>query len=327
MSALTFQGKLNAGDHNFRGSSDARRIKFMPTLRQSLVARLTRLYPLYSGCGTFANSRLVQRLAGPSDEVAWARVPGGFLVPAPINDYVGRAVFYCGDLDRKISWVLRRLVRRGDVVLDIGANLGLTTFILSNLVGPEGAVHAFEPNPPLQRLIELAIEKNGASNVVVHRTALGATEGQLDLHVPDGHAGRASLVRDSPRAHGRTIKVPVQSLSTLLSRLNLGSIRLVKMDVEGFEAEVLKGAEKYFRESPPDAIVFEMNRASGPMNEQAAVTLLDRLGYGFFSVPRTFVRMKVRPSDTRAPAAGHDVVAALKGDVYQQIGRALSAPW
>jgi hypothetical protein len=97
--------------------------------------------------------------------------------------------------------------------------------------------------------------------------------------------------------------------------------------VEGFEAEVLKGAEQYFRESPPDAIVFELNQASGPMNEQPSVALLDRLGYRFFGIPRTLLRMNVRPSDLRARTVGHDVIAALEGDVYEQISQTLSAAW
>lgn len=242
-----------------------------------------------------------------------------------MNDYVGRAVYYCGDLDRKISWVLRKLVGRGDTVLDVGANVGLTTFILSALVGPEGVVHAFEPNPPLQRLIELGTEKNDAKNVVLHRTALGAEEGELSLHVPEGRAGKGSLVPNRKRSRARAFEVPVQTLSAMLPSLDLGRIRLVKIDVEGFETEVLKGAEHHFRKSPPDVIVFEMNEAALPMDEHPAVVLLDQLGYGFFSIPRSFLRMKVRPSDTRAPCTGHDVVAALKGEVYQQVGRALSA--
>lgn len=54
-------------------------------------------------------------------EVAWAKAHGGHWVAAPLDDYVGRAVFYTGELDRKITWICSRVVREGDTVLDIGA--------------------------------------------------------------------------------------------------------------------------------------------------------------------------------------------------------------
>jgi len=70
-------------------------------MRQSLVSSVVRRYPFYSGCGTLANHRHVQRLAGRGDDLAWARVHGGNYVAAPLSDYVGRALFYAGELDRK----------------------------------------------------------------------------------------------------------------------------------------------------------------------------------------------------------------------------------
>ena len=109
----------------------------MPSLRQSLLATLLRRYPLYSGAGTLANSKLVATLAGTSHESVWCPTSGGDVL-APLHDYVGRAAYYCGDLDPKISWVCKKLVNPGDTVCDIGANIGIVTLLLSRLVGNAG---------------------------------------------------------------------------------------------------------------------------------------------------------------------------------------------
>ena len=84
----------------------------MPSLRQSIMAKLLRCYPLYSGAGTLANSKLVATLAGTSRETVWCPTSGGEIL-APLQDYVGRAAYYCGDLDPKISWVCKKLVNPG----------------------------------------------------------------------------------------------------------------------------------------------------------------------------------------------------------------------
>ena len=183
---------------------------------------------------------------------------GGNYVLAPLDDYMGRAIYYSGDLDRKITWVCSRLVRPGDTVLDIGANLGLVTLILSSLVGETGQVHAFEPIPALQENIVRSAEKNGVSNITVHRMALGNETRMQELSVPPGHAGRASFVSERQNAQDTKIAVPVERLSTVLARESIGAIRLIKIDVEGFEAEVLRGAIECFSKTPPDAIVFEL---------------------------------------------------------------------
>ncbi len=230
----------------------------MPTIRQSLIASLTRLYPLYSGCGTFANKPFVQMLAGTSSERLWSRVPGGEVL-APLNDYVGRAAFYVGDLDRKITWICNQIVRPGDTVLDIGANIGMVTLWLSKLVGENGKVHAFEPNPELQKMLEETFAHNSVANVCLHRTALGSEQGLLELRIPRVNAGAASLARNQSLSDCDVVKVPVKPLSKIVAEEDIKSIRLIKIDVEGFEAEVFKGGQEVLSSIRPEAILFELN--------------------------------------------------------------------
>lgn len=298
----------------------------MPTLRQSLVATVLRRYPLYSGCGTLANHRVLQRIAGPGTDVAWVKVSGGLYVLAPLDDYVGRAVFFAGELDRKVTWVCRRLVRPGDTVLDIGANLGLVTVILSGLVGPRGRVHAFEPIPAMQELIERAAARNGSGNINLHRVALGATSAELLLSVPHGHAGSASFVETRHLADSTEIMVPVRTLSDVMAGEEVDHVRLIKIDVEGFEAEVLAGAAQFFASSRPDAVLFELNDHQAKPGLHPTMRMLAEYGYGFFRIPRRYTCMRLDPVGALADislGACHDFLAVRLGAAYDEVGKLL----
>ncbi len=292
-----------------------------PTLRQRLVASLMRCYPLYSGCGTVANQHWVQWLAGSSTEQVWAKVPGGE-VSALLGDYAGRAAFYAGDLDRKITWLCGRLVRPGDTVLDIGTNIGMVTLRLAALVGPSGCVHSFEPNPALHEGLRETIERNRLKNVRLHPIALGSEEATLELCVPRYNTGTASLVRRRGGATSVMATVPVRPLSRVIEEEGIESIRLLKLDVEGFEAEVLKGGRDALERVRPEALLFELDeRFAGKYRDEPSIRILRELDYEFLSIPRCLVRMQLERFDpeTESAPVGHDILAVNRGGSYESI--------
>jgi FkbM family methyltransferase len=299
----------------------------MPTVRQSLIAKLTRRYPFYSGCASIANKSLIHNLAGESTESVWSHVPGGEVL-APLNDYVGRSAFYLGDLDRKLTWICSQIIRPGDTVLDIGANIGIVTLLLSKLVGQTGQVHAFEPNPELQRVLQATFDHNQVSNVCLHPIALGAEQGHLELRVPRVNAGNASLIYHRNLSECDVFKVPVRPLFQIIEEEGLTSIRLIKIDVEGFEANVLQGAQEIFKSVRPDAILFELNeRWEGMIPDQPVIKILRDLGYGLFSIPRCLFRMHLKRFDPdHAPQLiGHDFLAVPQGECYEKIAKLVNA--
>jgi FkbM family methyltransferase len=236
------------------------------------------------------------------------RGPSGHHIAAPLNDFVGRSIFFMGDLDRKLTFLCRKFVRPGDVVLDIGANLGLLSFLLSSLVGHEGKVHAFEPNPSMLALMREAIERNKVTNICLHPVALGDANGSMSLSIPSGNAGAASLVR--AKQGGRIVEVPVCRLDEVLKRQGMVRVRLIKIDVEGFEANVLNGATELFCSNPPDHILFELNEfKEDKLIQHPAVSFLHSHGYEIFSIPRSLWRVRVEPADLQAPANAHDYLA------------------
>ena len=302
----------------------------MPSVRQELVASITRHYPFYRGFTRISSSPVFRYLTGPNSGIAWTKIHGGYEIAAPLDDYVGRLTYYFGDLDRKITWACSRLVRPGDVVLDIGANIGLVTFILSSIVGTEGLVHAFEPNPEMCQLIERATTRNNVENIVLHRVALGAQDGDLTLSVPSGNAGAASLITTRQVPDSKTMTVPVHTLSSIMADQPIDHIRLVKLDVEGFEPEVLRGAAELFARRPPDTILFELNDCTAQdLADHPTIRLISQLGYGFYRLPPgRLVRMRAfqfDPLKVTDKEPIHDFVAARLGPVYHSTGRLLRA--
>jgi FkbM family methyltransferase len=282
----------------------------MSKIRQKIVASLTRRYPFISGCGTFANSRWVRLAAGPCQGLSWGRIDSGHEILVPIDDYVGRAIYFVGDLDRKVSRLIAHLVRPGDTVMDVGANLGLVTLQLAALVGSDGLVHAFEPNPAMFELLTQTLERNAARNVRLHTYALGLETGRLPLMFPEGHAGLGSLISDA-RPGWRRVEVDVRPLSEVVAELGVGPVRLLKIDVEGFEAEVLGGARAWLLSSPPDAILFELNQRASEFWTDPAIVLLQEAGYELYAVPKRLLVARVRriePAAEKAPSS-HDFLA------------------
>jgi FkbM family methyltransferase len=297
----------------------------MATVRQQLVASLTRRYPFYSGCATFANTSFVHHLAGRASGRTRSRVPGGEVF-ASLTDYVGRAAFYTGDLDRKITWICSQIVKPGDTVLDIGANIGIVTLCLSNLVGPSGTVCAFEPNPDLQKVLEETFTYNRISNVRLYKCALGSETTELELRIPRNNTGAATLVNDRSLSDCDVWQVPVRRLTDVIAEQGFSSIRLIKIDVEGFEAQVFEGGRDVLSRIRPQAILLEVN--DRVVRNEPAVTILREHGYGFFSVPRCLLSMRLTrfDADSVEQLPGFDLLAVPKGDAYEEIARLVKAP-
>jgi FkbM family methyltransferase len=165
---------------------------------------------------------------------SWARRLG-------IIRWVGRArgllPFGSRDYEAQFARALLGEVRPGDCVWDVGANLGLYTARFSDAVGSTGLVFAFEPAPgPFERVAQL-----GRHNVRALNVALGRESGELPMTVnADPLAATHSFVQ-SPDNQGGTVQVRVVAGDELVAGEGLRSPNVVKVDVEGFEEEVLAG--------------------------------------------------------------------------------------
>jgi len=179
---------------------------------------------------------------------------------------------------------VRRALKPGDSAIDVGGHIGFFAMQMAAAVGPEGQVYAFEPFDANADLLERSIEENGfAARIVFQRAAVGAASGTATLTFPVEtlNSGGAYLLRDgsAPLAGNRKKTVPVVSLDTLELRR---PIRLIKMDVEGAEPLVVKGAERLLRHDRPlilsELHPTQLDRASG-VSADAFLAQMRTLGY------------------------------------------------
>lgn len=282
-----------------------------PTLIESLLARVMRAYPLASGCGSIANSTALGRMAGYRRVNLWARVAGAKAL-VPLDDFVGRAMYFFGELDPKITRALRRVLRPGDVALDIGANLGLVSLQMARMVGPGGAVHAFEPNPTMQAYLSATLAANPNLPIRLHRFALGREEGELPLMIPTGNAGAASLVDSGGSFATEPVTVQIRQLDTVCAQIGIDRIGAIKMDVEGFEAQVLEGGRTTIERMRPRLILLEENGFHPQGPRPHSFRLLQEMGYEVQALPRTLMRVHSLPLDRLGGRPAHDFLAVRR---------------
>lgn len=139
---------------------------------------------------------------------------------------------------------IQNAVKEGDVVIDIGANIGYFTVLLANLVGPKGKVYAFEPDPRNVELLQRTIEKNGWTNVIVEQKAVSNKAGELLLYQTQSWSANTLV----PHENISTVKVPVVTLDEFLA--NEDHVNFVKIDTDGSEPFVIDGMSQLIKRSP-----------------------------------------------------------------------------
>jgi FkbM family methyltransferase len=172
------------------------------------------------------------------------------------DQYVSPAIA-TGDYESIETAFVKRYVRPGMAVIDGGANLGWFTTHLALLVGGKGRVDAFEPRSDLMDLLNKTVAENGLTNVTTHNFALASqnADGQVIWSVHDVNPGGTNLVPSDFVAPGITGQpIAVRTLDTCISH----RVDFIKIDVEGSELLVFKGAQRILAQDRP-LILVEIN--------------------------------------------------------------------
>ena len=154
--------------------------------------------------------------------------------------------------------LMRRWFRPGGVFLDVGANVGYFTALAARRVGPAGRVFAVEPNPSAYARLRRMVDSNGLSHCTAERIGLSAAPGEVTLYVPppSHHNDDATMV---PVEGWAPTPVPVRTLDECLDEWGVSAVDLLKIDVEGHEPSVVRGAARSLAAGRIRAVLCEFN--------------------------------------------------------------------
>lgn len=198
-------------------------------------------------------------------------------------------MFY-GNYQEGVVRVLERYLRNGDTFLDVGANVGYVSAFALGLVGTSGSVHAFEPVPRYFTRLQKLQQDNPEYDFHVNNLAVGDSRGTARIAVSQNNIGANTMLPSRMRRDGskEDIEVSVITLTDYLGERNVSNLRLVKIDVEGYEFRVIKGFVQYLREADePPVLVIEISPPAFPevgasLGEFAS--LISELGYSSRSI-------------------------------------------
>lgn len=179
---------------------------------------------------------------------------------------------WLGSYESTKQSAISSVVRPGMVCWDIGANAGFYTLLFAELVGSNGHVYSFEPAPLNVQHLARHVEMNACSNVGIFPCAVGDVDGEVSFDLgPDAHMGKID--------ENGQLRVSCRKIATLLSENQLLPPDVIKIDVEGAEADVLRGAEGLLDRRP---IIFLATH--GAHVHQQCLKLLSEKGYNIKSL-------------------------------------------
>jgi FkbM family methyltransferase len=176
----------------------------------------------------------------------------GFRMHVDLAEWIGQHIYMTGNYEPETTSLICSLIREGDTIVDVGANIGFITLAASRKVGPSGKVLAFEPVSSTCAALRHNLLINNASNVVVHEIALSNASGMVTIYEgPIRNKGRSSIRPMSDASGHQT--VPMAAFDAL--DMSTEPVRLVKIDVEGAEQLVVEGMMEFLRRNRPHIIV------------------------------------------------------------------------
>lgn len=211
-------------------------------------------------------------------------------IAVPADDLIGIRLFTTGSfeqtqLDGVLQYIGEQAYPDDAVMIDVGANIGVYSIALSEHFGK---VYAFEANRLTSDILKANLELSNTENAVPVNLALSDKAGSSKIHVPvNGNLGWATLEADECDTPVRPVEITCEKLDHFLEEngVDRKAIKLMKIDVEGHELQVLKGAESVLRETRPTLLCEMLSAAKGP----DVIGYLKEFGYSeFYTFKRSY---------------------------------------
>ena len=165
------------------------------------------------------------------------------------------SISHYGTYEELESKIMEEKIEMGNIVVDVGANIGLHTLNMAKIVGNTGQVFAFEPDPSNFEILKKNVKINNYKNIIVERKAVGDKHGRTTLYQSD-HPGKNRIFPQTEQAKSQ-VQVELTNLDNYFDSDMIDKINFIKIDVEGLEFSVLKGMKNILKNSKKIKILFE----------------------------------------------------------------------
>lgn len=203
------------------------------------------------GIGNFSPVKVINRFIISHLKSSFAQVKGHKMF-LDSKDALGLSIN--GIYEPLETELVNKEVKKGNAVLDIGANIGYYTLIFAKLVGEDGKVFAFEPDPTNFALLKKNVEMNGYKNVMLVQKAVSNKTGKLKLYLCEDKPGDNRIYNSHDRR--KSIEIAAIRLDDYFGRHNL-KIDFIKMDIQGAEGGAIQGMLNLLKKNKTVKIVTE----------------------------------------------------------------------
>jgi FkbM family methyltransferase len=215
---------------------------------------------------------LLQPLLPPLPDEFDTVLPGGGTIRLRYREVLGFSTLVSGSFEASEAQFLRSFARPGTIAIDVGANVGVFNIPLAQAVGPAGRVLAFEPAPDNCARLRANVRRNELGNVTAFEVALGSIRGKAMLALASDPAFHTLAER---RESATLLEVAVVPLDGFWDPDKDEAVSVLKIDVEGVEVDVLRGAQRVIETSHP--VVLAEARTADKLDE--LIEHLTPLGY------------------------------------------------
>lgn len=217
------------------------------------------------------------------------------LINLDTASFIEWSIFFFGYYEPEVSQLVKRVVGKGQVAFDVGANIGCHTLLLGKAVGESGRVVAVEPCPPVYEKLRANICLNRMAHVQACQCALSDVPGKLALHIAAAdvpNQGMSSLYPNQELSS--EVLVDVQTLDDIMQRKECNRLDFIKIDTEGNDGKVIVGGERSIREHRP-YVLFEFDEAMwgrGNMDFSSCEAFFRKQDYALYVLQPTGVLTK-----------------------------------
>lgn len=219
----------------------------------------------------------------------------GFKIRGTLDDYLFRSIYFTGKYEQEIFNILDKLVDKSQLWMDLGSNIGYFSLYLAQKADK---VVSLDANPNLINLLDDSAKINNFSNVLLINHAVSNNSGEkLEFYIAEKDLGRSSLLRYDDLKDVKKIETTTITVDDIVRIHNLSPFGM-KIDIEGFEINALKGATQLLTSKPPKVIVMELSQRPEVLaTPEEIITYLKNYGYTPYIIRGTSLQKLDKSSD------------------------------